>query len=979
MMTAKWLRPKYAVILLLPIVVLALGSGYLLTLKPAQIKSVDVPVQGASVNTPALITLKAGETKHEYESPIFKAKFTFNAIAPHWKEAAATDQSRTVSIRTSTDNFHWSDWAVVVAMPPQRDNAPHSDEVFPESPIITLGSYFEYKVALTRTGVTAPQVSNMTVTYLDSRPSTLQRVSMSLKGFFTPPATATGQNPNIISRAAWGSPDPNGQLLRDQPNYWTPAYHSPTQVFIHHTVDSNYKSQTDGASLVRAIWQYHTYTLGWGDIGYNYLVDESGQIYEGRAGGDNIDGGHVYGYNSGSMGVALVGCFQATDSTCKSLNNNATQGPSSPMLDSLTSLLAWKMTSYEINPQSQHVFCKYGGTTDSCLLLNAIAGHRDGYPTSCPGDLAYNDLQYIRNTTAAKIAQTFAYSAKQVSFPQANLGDSPETTVTLTVKNTGSSTWNKTGIGHIVLGTANGNDHTSPFQGSNWLSSSRVAYMNETSVPPGSTGSFTISLSNPPGSMGESFEYFRLVAEGIADFNSFYGVRIETRNYASSYSGQSAYPSIFPGQSANVYLNYRNDSNVTWYDDASVSAGPSGTRPVHLATSRDLNRSSLFGSGWGGDMNRPAGTFAAVYAGDGTTLAANQHQAAPGQIVKFSFPITARSNQAPGVYREYFQPIVEGLTPMNDTSTFLDVTINTPIYTSVYAGESGYPQIQQGQSAPAWVRYRNTGNMAWYDDASSASGPVGTKPVHLATSRSLNRQSVLGQVWGGDQNRAASAFSKVYESDGITLAGNQHTAQPGQIVEYDFVFSAPFNLNQGSYREYFQPIVEGGSTMNDPGTFLDAVVQQGSYLSQYFDQSGYPTITRPASGTVTTPAYLSYKNIGNTPWYDSTSVPIGSHPTVLATSHPINRSSALADPATWCNGIDRNRATCQFAAVYEGDGITLSANQHVAQPGQIVKFSFDFAANSTTTPGIHREYFQLIQEGGTTMNDAGTFLDVTVQ
>lgn len=54
---------------------------------------------------------------------------------------------------------------------------------------------------------------------------------------------------------------------------------------IHHTAGSNDYSPEDSAEIVRAIYAYHTQTLGWCDIAYNALVDKYGQVFEGRAGG----------------------------------------------------------------------------------------------------------------------------------------------------------------------------------------------------------------------------------------------------------------------------------------------------------------------------------------------------------------------------------------------------------------------------------------------------------------------------------------------------------------------------------------------------------------------------------------------------------------------------------------------------------------------------------------------------------------------
>src|SRR5262249_32112722 len=150
---------------------------------------------------------------------------------------------------------------------------------------------------------------------------------------------------------------------------------------------------------------------------------------------------------------------------CNQLNNGNTQPPSGPMLDGLVNLLAWKSTGYEIDPQTTHMFCKGDGS--NCLSLWTISGHRDAYPTSCPGDLTYNDLQLIRSQTAAKKLQQTSYSAKQLSYSTVNLGDNSEKSVTLSFKNTGAATWSNSTL-PVVLATANPDNKGTPFQGSGW-------------------------------------------------------------------------------------------------------------------------------------------------------------------------------------------------------------------------------------------------------------------------------------------------------------------------------------------------------------------------------------------------------------------------------------------------------------------------------------------------------------------------------
>jgi hypothetical protein len=135
-------------------------------------------------------------------------------------------------------------------------------------------------------------------------------------------------------------------------------------------------------------------------------------------------------------------------------------------------------------------------------------------------------------------------------------------------------------------------------------------------------------------------------------------------------------------------------------------------------------------------------------------------------------------------------------------------------FQATYINQSTQPTIIAGNSSSAFVRYQNTGGLPWYDDISAPQ--YSTYPVHLASSNPINSNSPLSAFWLG-RNRASGTFAHVYESDGVTLAANQHVAQPGQIIEFDFAFSAGSGMAPGSYPQYFQPIVEGSALWNMGG------------------------------------------------------------------------------------------------------------------------------------------------------------------
>ena len=148
---------------------------------------------------------------------------------------------------------------------------------------------------------------------------------------FVPPASAASSAPVIVTRSEWGA----DESLRSG----APDYAPVKAAIIHHTASGNLYSRGDAPALVRGIYAYHTRSLHWDDIAYNFLVDRFGTIYEGRYGGvtRGVVGAHVYGFNTGTTGVSVIGTF--TD-----------DAPPTEALTALERLLAWKLTVHGLDP-----------------------------------------------------------------------------------------------------------------------------------------------------------------------------------------------------------------------------------------------------------------------------------------------------------------------------------------------------------------------------------------------------------------------------------------------------------------------------------------------------------------------------------------------------------------------------------------------------------------------------------------------------
>lgn len=197
--------------------------------------------------------------------------------------------------------------------------------------------------------------------------------------------------PNIVSRAGWGADD----SIRT----WDPEY-APTikAATIHHTADGNNYTAAQVPAMMRSIYAFHTQGRGWGDIGYNVIVDKYGRIFEGRYGGlsSTVIGAHAGGFNTGTFGVSMLGNYAETDTP-------------QAMLDSVAAVIAWKLSLYGVNPYGTTQLISGGGGTSRyaagvVVTLPTVFAHRDVGSTTCPGQYAYDRMGQIRDMVAARIA-----------------------------------------------------------------------------------------------------------------------------------------------------------------------------------------------------------------------------------------------------------------------------------------------------------------------------------------------------------------------------------------------------------------------------------------------------------------------------------------------------------------------------------------------------------------------------------------------
>ncbi len=249
----------------------------------------------------------------------------------------------------------------------------------------------EARVVSTKTDATAP--AGLDVVLVDGGTSPADAAAHPA-GAMSMAAAAQSQ-PTIYTRAQWGADE---RLRTYNSGCGTPDYGSTIKMgFLHHTDGTNGYTSSSVPSIIRSIYAYHVESNGWCDIGYNFLVDRFGRIWEGRYGGITkpVIGAHTGGFNTDSFGVSLIGDFTTT-------------APPSAMLGAAEKLFAWRLGAYYRDPAATTTM--YAGSfsgsryaAGSTVTFKVISGHRDADLTTCPGSAAYAKLPAFRTAVRSLI------------------------------------------------------------------------------------------------------------------------------------------------------------------------------------------------------------------------------------------------------------------------------------------------------------------------------------------------------------------------------------------------------------------------------------------------------------------------------------------------------------------------------------------------------------------------------------------------
>ncbi|GEP36773.1 hypothetical protein NPS01_04360 [Nocardioides psychrotolerans] len=300
----------------------------------------------------------------------------YGAVGVTWAHGLELEESAiSVEVRTQTADA-WTAW-MPVPYDAEHGPDPRSDEARharPGTDALLVGNVEEVQVRVTTPDGPAP--ADLRLAVIDpgqAEDSAVEAPAIDTReldatelraGAFTP-------KPVIYSRAQWGA----DERMRDG---GSPSYFEVHAGFVHHTVNANDYTQAEVPGLLRSIYAYHTESRGWSDIGYNYLVDRFGRIWEGRAGGVDrpVVGAHTLGYNEYSFAMSAIGNFDTA------------QAPA-VMVQAYGALFAWKLSLHGVDASSPSQVV--GRST-----FKAINGHRDADSTACPGRYLYAKIGRIR-------------------------------------------------------------------------------------------------------------------------------------------------------------------------------------------------------------------------------------------------------------------------------------------------------------------------------------------------------------------------------------------------------------------------------------------------------------------------------------------------------------------------------------------------------------------------------------------------------
>ena len=432
------------------------------------------------------------------------------------------------------------------------------------------------------------------------------------------------------------------------------------KIIVHHTATT--KNLDNPKQAIRDIYYYHSVSRGWGDIGYNYVIDPDGKVYEGRYGGEGVIGAHAGGANNGSIGIAILGNFVESDVPSKAF-------------DALGQLIAEKSKIHGITPKGKSQF--RGENSQN------VMGHKDVAATSCPGDYLYDKLSLLRSLADKyqknekekyKIDYDFI-DESELFYIEMNPNMKKEFTVEL--ENIGKKDW---GSGTYLLV-----DDNPEFEGVISFPDKHgtiLAKMKESSVKPGKTGTFKFEIES--GKIPDSVTLnLAIMYNGTLKSSDYVIVPLAVNHASYSYKlVDSKYPSktMDKGKSFKGWVKLKNTGSITWTKKNMV-----------LKSDHDQDHTNVF-------------------TGSTTVGELKDKEVEPGETGTFTLDLEAPTT--PGYYKEYFTPVYDDIW-LKDTGMYFETTVYGGNYAAQVEEVKAKGEMKRGKSYLMYIKLRNLGKKAW--------------------------------------------------------------------------------------------------------------------------------------------------------------------------------------------------------------------------------------------------------------------------
>lgn len=660
------------------------------------------------------VVFAVNENAKTFESSVKKAPMVFTGLGVTWKQQIPVGTSGEVEVRFLHDNV-WSVWypmEIDIDGPNEADyNNPSA--FLPTNPTDT----FQYRVVLSSNDpAKKPIIENLTFDYINTPNPTgtnsagvtnIMALNNNRLVATTSPLvgldTANYQGLRVISRSEWGADESlrlyketnkEPELVKLESDFgeryadelkivrtvdkdsqgrfltWPLEYPAKvTKIIVHHTATT--KDLDDPKKAIRDIYYWHTMSRGWGDIGYNFIIDPQGNIYEGRAGGDSVVGAHAGRGNVGSIGISVLGNYMDTEVPA-------------PVQQALIQLINAKSIQYGIDPM--------GSSSFRGEVLPNIIGHRDIMSTSCPGDKLFARLNFIRVAVKGGIKPSiidrtpsfqqngqYKYEIADGSIIPTFEAGTPKT-MELKLKNTGTVSW-----GPETVFMLNKNENSiNFFRTDSNITSAKLGKEVKTgeiatikiTLEAGFKGGFTV------------VELFPMVNNKVK-VEKYLSIPVEVKGPVYDYEVtkvEVGKPYLKPNEQTTVNIEMKNTGNTVWRKTGNGKVVLGADQP------RDhINKLLLVPS------NR-LGTFI-------------ENEVAPGQTAHFQIQIKA--GKLAGPYREYFTPLIDGVMWFTNKGNAIEFNVLEKDYFATLTSSSKEKTILPNGRKELWFEMQNYGSAIW--------------------------------------------------------------------------------------------------------------------------------------------------------------------------------------------------------------------------------------------------------------------------